>query len=229
MIVIRAVLMVVSIFMACATLWLVYSFRTYGVPLVPTDLKTFVENNGLNLIGDALSGFMSLVTLLVVIASFAQQSAQAKQTVRDMKAQNDLSARIANANYKMSLHEKRLSVYLKMRECCLIMFQSKGVPSEIISKIFSSIEDSEFLFGSDVADYVEELSRKASAYMDAERTEEGFNEDRKGTSADSLETKQWREAQAEKRQIEDWFNRELTPGKLRKLFLPYLKLPETII
>lgn len=218
----------VCVGIAAASIGLIYLYRVMGVPTDPTPFKIFLENYGLNLLGDSLAGIMALVTLLVVIASLAFQMEAAKQTVKDMKAQNDLNAQIADANYKLALHEKRLAVYLKLKECFFDSLKTNKITPAIRVEILSAIEDAKFLFNKDVFGYVDNMGNKAVGLAIEDEKEARLKQEKGGTPLDSEQTKEWRKVLDKKRQIEESLKAELTPENLRKHFHPYLELPESI-
>lgn len=79
-------------------------------------MKAFIEDYGLNLLGDTLAGFLGLATLLVVLFTYFAQKAQAEQNLKEIKQQNVIAKATAKANYKFSLFDKRLHVYDEFNE-----------------------------------------------------------------------------------------------------------------
>ncbi|MDQ1183151.1 hypothetical protein [Agrobacterium larrymoorei] len=227
---IRSIIMLASLALACATLWLAYTFHTYGVPPNPTDLKEFVDRHGLNLIGDALAGFLSLVTLLVVIASFAQQSAQAKQTVKDMKAQNDLNAQIANANYKVMMFDRRLELVSKLNRISGAIMQAGAMEPQTRYMFIDAVEHARWIFDGLLLEWLVDLSSKSHSAMSlefkigrlAKRKQEGgrWSEEEETNYSDMLD---------EQGKIMEEIEGQLQPENLMAKLAGFLSLPPTII
>ncbi|XUY28536.1 hypothetical protein RMR21_015580 [Agrobacterium sp. rho-8.1] len=229
MTVIRITILLSSIMLACAALWMVYSFHVYGVPVEPTDLKNYVERTGLNLIGDGLAGFMALVTLLVVIASFAQQTAQAKQTIKDMKAQNDLNAQIANANYKVMMFDRRVELVSKLNKIADAIVQAGSMEPETRFMFLDAVEHARWIFDGDLLDWLNDLSTKSHAAMALEFRVGRLSKKKQIRGWSATEEDSYTKMLDEQEKIMGEIEAELQPPNLRSKLEGFLMLPPTII
>lgn len=94
----------------------IYAKARYDLPEGSTTMESFLEDHGLNLLGDTLAGFLGLATLLVVLFTYFAQKAQALQNLTEMKQQNAIAEATARANYALALFDKRLTVYDEFNE-----------------------------------------------------------------------------------------------------------------
>ncbi|EYR79999.1 hypothetical protein [Shinella sp. DD12] len=189
-----------------------------------SSLRSFLDYYGLNLLGDTLAGVFAVLAFLAIVATLILQ----RQTVADIKEQNRLSRDSAAANYKLAIHDKRLAVYLRLKECAVALSISGSIERESYDKIFASAEDAKFVFGEDVTVYVTDLRDKAW-----ELVRLGFRRRRlDGKQNDGLlseaEAAQLEQTIAEQHVVEDWFYENLTDALLDQTFGPSLKLPSEI-
>lgn len=113
-------------------------------------MKTFIEDNGLNLLGDTIAGFLGLATFVVVLITYFAQRTMAKQTIEEMKQQNSLSAKIANANYHLALHEPRLKAYKHFNDARALYLVGRGETPEVVEAMRRALKEAEFLYDSDL-------------------------------------------------------------------------------
>lgn len=139
----------VCLSIAGAALALIYIANVVVVPQNETPFKKFLENYGLNLLGDSLAGVMALVTLLVVVASLALQMQTAKETVKEMKEQNDVAKAVARANYKFALFDKRMAVFTVFGEDLLGTGLTGSFNTDVYHRLLKASAEAESLFFSD--------------------------------------------------------------------------------
>lgn len=137
----------------------------YDFPKGPTAMKQFLEEYGLNLLGDTIAGFLGLATFIVVVITYVAQRAQAKQTIKDIRTQNDLTASIANANLKLGLYEKRLSVYTAMREINQKVAENGTVGIDEVRDIFNAVDAAKFIYPQSVITYLEQVGSMADEIL----------------------------------------------------------------
>lgn len=113
-------------------------------------MRDFIEHSGLNLLGDTIAGFLGLATFIVVVFTYFAQKAMARQTVEEMKQQNRLSAKIANANYQLALHEPRLKAYEHFNNARALYIAARGETPEVVEAMRRAVKEAEFLYDSDL-------------------------------------------------------------------------------
>ncbi|MEW9615211.1 hypothetical protein AB3G45_15410 [Shinella sp. S4-D37] len=187
-------------------------------------LRSFLDYYGLNLLGDTLAGVFAPIAFFVIVATLILQ----RQTVADIKEQNRLSRDSAAANYKLAIHDKRLAVYLRLKECAVALSISGSIERESYDKIFAAAEDAKFVFGEDVTGYVTNLREKAW-----ELVRFGFRRQRLDARQNNGLLSEAEAAQLEEtiqglHAVEDWFYENLTDARLDETFGPSLKLPSEI-
>lgn len=205
--------------------------ETLGMSRLPSDdtyFKLFLENNGLNLLGDALSGFFAPITFLVVVFTLFIQHKQTKETVKEMRDQNALSKTIANANYRLALHEKRLSVYVRLQQCASQLISQGTIDDAARREIHQATEDAKFVFGDDVMDYTDRLMVRSFEIMRREFKRQRLSQKIDRGVATEEDTTAWNQVIDEIHSLENWFLENLTYGRLDEVFSPTLKLPENI-
>lgn len=201
---------------------------TGQVPDEATVLKTFLENNGLNLLGDALAGVFAPITFLVIVTTLFVQQRQAEQTVKDMQEQNRLAKVTAKANYKLALHEKRLAVYIRLKECAFAVVTSGTIERETRQNIYATLEDAKFMFDDQVVNYIADLSEKTDEIMRVIYRETRLGDKRNRMGLTESEEVQWNQALDQRHVLEQWFYDNLTYEILEQHFTPSLRLPEDI-
>ena len=222
------VIMAVCLMVLGFVIALIFVTREYGVPKEATPFKNLLENYGLNLLGDSLAGIMALVTLLVVMASLAQQLQQSKQSVKDMKAQNNLNEQIANANLKLGLYDKRLSVYTSMREICQRLSINGTVHVEEARLVFTAVDAAKFIFPSDVNTYLNEIGGMADEIVRLQFRMDSLNHQatlRALTAAEMTEHDTWNDRQSD---VEDELFAALSYTRIDEVFGPHLTIPDRV-
>jgi|GEM_PF-6272881 len=192
-------------------------------------MKEFIESYGLNLLGDTIAGFLGLATFFVVVITYFAQKTLAKQTVMEMKSQNDLNAKIANANYKVMLFDRRLELASKLNKIAFLV-QSEGAMSiETRFQFVGAVEHARWIFDGELLKWLEELSVKASSALSLEmktgrllkaREERGWNDEQEKNYDKMIE------------QLSDLLEEieaQLEPAILNEKLENFLALPPTII
>lgn len=137
--------------------------------------------------------------------------------------------KVANANYKFSLYERRLETYLHVRQMMWMFFRD-GQPSlKDAVDLASHAQTAKFLFSSDVISLLEEISRKAIEYDRHHQIWEPLRA--RAFAGETLgpdEDAQKKSALKAKHEIELWFHEQLKDGKFTSVFEPYLNLPEKL-
>lgn len=223
---ILTVIMFVSMSIFAAVLGLIYHAHKYGVPKEATPFKEMLENYGLNLLGDSLSGTMALVTLLVVVGTFAHQIEQSKQSVTEMREQNAVAKAVAKANYKFSLFDKRLSVFEALDGKLWLLTYTGDLLDDAYPDLLKATSAAKYLFSDDsaICNWAEQVSVVARqvralelriAHLDKKQEEGTFGEADQQLRQD-LKDKVVA-VKDELFEVYDW-------EKSQEMFLPYLKL-----
>lgn len=169
--------------------------------------------------------YLEIVNALatIVIAVFAIVA------VRVQWKQNSNAQKIANANYILALHDKRLE-YLEKVETYLFQFMREGKPSlEDAVKLRNEIKNARYIFPEQAMHYVKELVDKSAEYHSAylvweplrERSWHGENlseeeESHKISSLEKMHT------------ITKWFVQQIENEHLRTELDKYLRLPASL-
>lgn len=130
----------------------------------PHPLKTTLDSYGLNLLGDTLSGVFAPATFLIVVITAYWQNRQTKQniaemanTVKLMKDQVDIAEEqlaiqwaSTDANWKLSLFDKRMKIYMELQQICLEMGDKGKVDPNLLTRLSAVGNEIRFVFGPDV-------------------------------------------------------------------------------
>ncbi len=206
-----------------------WSLAPHDPSQTETALKAFLDNGGYNLLGDTLSGLFAPITFLIVVCSLLLQDRQMRQAVDDMRTQTGLNKQIAQANYKLALHEKRLAVYGKLRDCAFDVVMHGTVTKETRLAINAALQDAKFVFGNEVLDYIQSLTIKSHEHMKANALTSRLNgkRDRVGNLTET-EHEQWEKAVDIEHSLEQWFYDNLTDEIIDDKLAPHLILPVAI-
>lgn len=191
-------------------------------------MKSFLEDYGLNLLGDTIAGFLGLATFAVVVITYFAQRALAKQTIDEMKQQNRLNAEIANANYQMALFDKRRKAFEHFIDARMRYIANSGKDLGVIEALENALSEAKFVYDQDMNYYLLGLSQSASTlHMMATRHEARRKDFDFGMLSASEQEKFEEEFEqfdkASKRMFQELFDQ-----KIMEMFYKRLKLPEEI-
>jgi hypothetical protein len=205
----------------------------------PTRVSEFFldETNDLNNTGDFLAGVFAFPAFVLLAAAVLTQRQELHETreqlkksqnvidaqLRQIDKQNDISHRAAQANYKLAIYERRLSVYQRLSECAYPLAEDGIISKETRQQIGQTAKDAKFVFAEEVNEYITALNYKSYDMMRIEvrlkRAERKWNED---------EVEAWNNALENMHGLEDWFHSNFKYETLDEKFTPSLKLPEDI-
>lgn len=165
-------------------------------------------------------GVSTCATLAVAFFTFAMLWLQHRQHNHDKK--------VADANYKFALHEKRLQVYFVLKEF-LEDATIHGKPGrEATAKVLGEARVVPFIFGDDVNREVKWLIDASFDYMRSEMKLDRLDDLFRRGAIKSEQVKQRDELFEKIQRIEDEVFDRLTSDSLSDIFSPYLKLPENL-
>ncbi|POO56267.1 hypothetical protein [Agrobacterium rosae] len=207
----------------------VYVKAEYDLPKGQTPMKAFIEDYGLNLLGDTLAGLLGLATFLVVLFTYVAQKALAKRTIEQMEQQNQLSGKIANANYMLALHDKRLKAYHHFIDARNKFLINDSRDPEIIKAFGNAVAEAEFVYDVSVNKRLRGLADDASTlHMIALRLERLQIEKDNNQWSNHKETEQ-QQAYADFADLSGNIFDVLRSQQMREAFDKHLMLPTTIV
>lgn len=137
---------------------------------------------------------------------------------------------VARANYKLSLYEKRMEVYLRI-DSFLQDTVRNGKPSiEKSWELRYNLRLAHFLFPKKPLEYVEMLHKNAVKWKEQELTWEPLRQ-RMVTEDPTVTDEERVKAQAaldSMQEIQVWFLAQLAEERLPREFEPYLRLPPSV-
>ncbi|UXS04510.1 hypothetical protein [Agrobacterium tumefaciens] len=210
----------------------------------PNDIANFFRSktSELNNIGDFLAGvfaFPAFVLLATAVLTQRQELSETRdqfdqsQDVIDaqlalIKTQNKFSHRAAQANYKLAIHDKRLSVYLKLKECANKMLSSGTIEEPTHTLIYEALEGATFVFGDDVTKYVAGLRDKSNEFYRADFKLKFLGTKQRNATITEAQKKEVDKLIDDMTDIERWFLENMTFQILEEKFASSLRLPEDI-
>ncbi|MCP1200175.1 hypothetical protein [Notoacmeibacter sp. MSK16QG-6] len=132
--------------------------------------------------------------------------------------QNSNAQKIANANYILALHDRRLEFLIAV-EKCIAEIATKDQPGfDIAAKLYHQPKNHRYILPGKAQKHVKEIMNRAFEYDQARRELENTGRD---------------DPSRQQRQIEvteklKWFADELDKERLRTELSPYLTLPPSI-
>ncbi|MBA1343949.1 MULTISPECIES: hypothetical protein [Rhizobium] len=232
------------------TNWIAWAVTVVSVYVVgflwilgPQAIWTFLHGNDqLNTVGDFLAGifaFPAFILLAAAVLTQRQELNEAREQFEDGKevtqaqlaliqTQNDIAHKAAKANYKLALHEKRLAVYLRMKECGFALTTSGTIEKETRQRIYAAVEDAKFVFGDEVNEYIKMLSSKTDEIMRISARATRLSNKGRDQGFTEKEEAEWNNAVDAVHALEQWFYENLTYEILEEKFTPSLKLPDDI-
>lgn len=191
-------------------------------------MKQFLEEYGLNLLGDTIAGFLGLATFIVVVITYFAQKAMAKQTIRQMEVQNRLSVDIANANYKMSLFDKRRKAYEHFIDARTSYVVGGGKDLNVIHALKNALSEAKFVYDQDMNYRLLELANQAGALHMMARAQEVKTEKNSKGQLTAAEQEQFEKDFELFDQISQKMFKDLFDQDLMEMFYKRLKLLEEI-
>lgn len=193
-------------------------------------MKTFLEEYGLNLLGDTIAGFLSLATFVVVVITYFAQRAMAKQTIAEMKDQNRLSGRIANANYQLALFDKRLKAYHHFVEAKNRLITDESKNPAIVQALENALREAEFVYDESMTKQLLGLANDATTLglisLRIEHLHERKDKELQWSEADE---DRLREAYEDYMITSQAVNKMLGDKELVDAFNKHLMLPQTVV
>ncbi len=222
-----------------AAVYAVYSIvilSAAGMLTVATDtheapLKAFIEQRGLNLLGDSLSGFFAPATFIIVFITVVLQSQQMRQSVRDMKHQNNIALAVAQANYKFALFDKRLAVYDELNELSMTVVTTGTLDWEAFNRLNKASHAARYIF-SDNEQIIEWVDRIAviGRYIRMEHDRVTYLEKMQDNGTfGQREQDQLTTSREMLQKYEQELSEVYTWEILDEMFMPYLELPSEIV
>lgn len=163
----------------------------------------------------------TIATIIIALLTLSLFILQYKQHKHDK--------RVTSANYKLSLHDKRLETLLEIKGVLQNFFR-KGQPSlEDAFRLQQHLQTARFVFPEEVTDFIEEMSSKAlEHYKQTEIWEPLRKRAFDGEKLSAEENKAKEDALNKKHEIERWFIDLLMGTRLNDELDPYLMLPTTL-
>lgn len=207
----------------------VYAKAQYDLPKGPTLMKTFLEDHGLNLLGDTLAGLLGAATLIVVVITYFAQKGMAKQTIEQMEQQNLLSGKIANANYMLALHDKRLKTYHHFNDAKIKFLTNDSRDPEIIEAFQNAVKDAEFVYDVGMNKRLRDLAGTAATLHTIALRLERLQIQKENNQWSSQKETEQQEAFADYSDFAEKVFDMLRSDEMRKAFDKHLMLPDTIV
>lgn len=206
-------------------------------------LKFFLdENTGLNNLGDFLAGVFAFPAFVLLAAAVVTQRQELRESreqfknnqevidaqLKQIDKQNDLAQRAAKANYKLSIYDKRISVYVTLKNITARIIAAGTIDEETRDLIYEATESAHFVFGDDVGEYVNNLKDKSNElyvanftfdYLERKRQKVGLNADGEIKMDEVIDKMQ---------ELDKWFMENMTYEILEERFTSSLKLPDDI-
>ncbi len=228
--VILNVIALVSAAILGVVIGLILNAKLYGVPVDDTKFKKFIEAYGLNLLGDSLSGTMGLVTLLVVIASLALQMQSARETVKEMKDQNNVAKAVARANYKFALFDKRMAIFTEFGEDLLATGATGSFDRDIYHRLLKASMTAKNLFFSDskISEWADNMITAARVIMIIDVRIRELEEKQSIGEFGEVDQNNLGKHRVALAKAQNDFRKAYNWTDARKFFLPYLQLDSEI-
>ncbi|UCC78438.1 MAG: hypothetical protein JSW64_09115 [Candidatus Zixiibacteriota bacterium] len=118
---------------------------------------------------------------------------------------------LQRSNFRLALYDKRYAVFLSAMEYISKIVQSARVEDDELMKLLRNSKDKEFLFGSEVGDYIQSLY---SHGVDLEKVRSLLDVEKNQTQRERLVTQQT--------ELFRWFKNQFEEGK--RCFEPYLAI-----
>ena len=162
-----------------------------------------------------------IATCMIAVFTVALFALQYSQHRHDKK--------IANANYKMALFDKRMQFYYAIEEFFKEFWREGGPPIEAAVKLRFEARTAHFLFPKEPIKFIEELVQKSFEHQNAKiRWEPIRKKAWEGEELSAEETAQKEKLLNEMRAVERWFHQQTEEGRLQAEFEPFLVLPDTL-
>lgn len=216
-------------FLAGMLLCAVYVKYEYNLPDGPTPMKEFLEHYGLNLLGDTIAGLFGAATFVVVIITYLAQKGMAKQTIAQMEQQNLLSGKIANANYQLSLFDKRVKTYNHFNDAKSKFMTDDSRTPEIIQAFGNAVREAEFVYDEDMNKRLREIADDAAKLNVIALRLEGLQIQKDNGNWSKQKEEEYYDSIIEFSDLSEKVFSVLGSKEIRSGFDKHLKLPETIV
>jgi hypothetical protein len=122
---------------------------------------------------------------------------------------NKFNSRIQSNKLRLDLFDRRYKVFQALRDLLTVFISNTNFTIKEINQFINNSSDTEFLFGEDIKNYVDEIKKKSIKLRNLnEALERGFREDEKDKKLKELE------------ELEAWFMDQVKESN--KLFKKYL-------
>ncbi|WP_370285808.1 hypothetical protein [Pseudooceanicola nanhaiensis] len=148
---------------------------------------------------------------------------------RMQRRENAHAKKVAEANYKFQLFQKRLEVYFAVREY-YVEFYKLGSPSmEAASRVHEVSLTARYLMGDDVQKFLISLRDHAFDFRSLERKDERYQSKiNRGGELNEEENAKHQQLLDQMQAIEMTVGQLCTVEKLDEVFTPYLKMPDSL-
>ena len=208
-----------------------------------------IGNEGLNNLGDLLSGlfapvaFIWLVVAVIIqskeLAAQREELALTRTEMQDSRAvmqkqadaaetQTKLAFASTRANYQLALYDKRLLVFNQLEQIATDLSTAGGVSSELFKKIRLAVESAKYVFGPNVNDWISLVSKKSYSAVRKQRHADRLLQKHRMGGLSEKEVAQQGDLLDEIGKIESELYDDLSLDKIEDLLSPYLQLPMTI-
>lgn len=205
-------------------------------------LSFFMKTKELNNIGDFLAGvfaFPAFVLLATAVLTQRQELNETREQFEDAKEvteaqlkliheQNRLSHRAAQANYKLAMHEKRLSVYFRLKELALVLNSRGSLDRSERDNLERAAEDARFIFDDDIMKYVNALRYNSEKLSHAIMKVTWFQHQAEQRELQETQKAELDRSQEDIEQLGAWFLDKLQSPIIVDVFELSLKLPDDI-
>lgn len=163
----------------------------------------------------------TLATVSVAIVALVAVILQTRQFKHDKK--------VAEANYKFSLYEKRLAVYYAVLRFAQEFFKNRTADNTLLPEFDSQTSAANFLFGDDIVELVKNTRSKFIEHELASVRWEPLREKAfSGQQLSKEEERQKNKYATQRHEIAKWFLDNTDHKALKKAFGSYLELPEDL-
>lgn len=145
----------------------------------PTPLRTTLDNYGLNLLGDTLSGIFAPLTFMIVIITAFLQNKQTNQNIAEMTntvnvmrdqvfiadQQTAIQWASTDANWKLNLFDKRMKIYMELKAICDEMGNVGNIDYDLLKRLELVGNEIRFVFGPDVQLWIKEILCKVETAL----------------------------------------------------------------
>lgn len=132
---------------------------------------------------------------------------------------------VADVNYKFSLHDKRLRVYMAFREYMQHSALEGRPTREVIRSLLDTAAEVPFIFGDEIDEHLKRVLEISFKYRIAEQRIANLEERKQRGGLSETEKKKWNEQFKLREELEEELFNRFQGNALEDIFRPYLKLP----